>query len=185
MPIGFVRGAMAGWEGTAATGQLTVRKPDGSLSSCGFDIRSWFERANARIAVSKLLPGDPLEVLADRKPGSRACYARIVKVLDPPSPARPRRVIDIKPPSPPILRGNRTFSGLVVRREGSTLSIKTRTGESDLLLRADTAFFGQGIRQDASALAVNTHVFVRAGRNEYGQIEAYQVMWGEIVDPGR
>src|SRR5262249_41564564 len=142
MPIGFVRGAMAGWEGTAATGQFTVKRPDGSLSSCGFDLRSWFERANVRIAVSKLLPGDPLEVLADRKPGSRACYARIVKVLDPPSPTRPRRVAEARVPSPPILRGNRTFSGMVIRREGSALSIKTRTGESDLLLRPDTAYFG-------------------------------------------
>ena len=185
MNSGFVRGAMAAWDGTATTGQLTVRANDGSLSSCGYDFRSWFERAHERIAVSKLLPGDALEVLADRKPGSRACYVRIVHVLDPPAVTRPRRAEPVKPPPPPVLRGDRTLSGLVIRREGLALAIKTRTGESALVLRPDTAYFGDGIRLDASALAVNTRVFIRAGRNEYGQIVAYQVMWGEIVDPTR
>jgi hypothetical protein len=185
MHSGFVRGAMASWDGTATTGELTVRAADGSLSSCGYDFRSWFERAHERIAVSKLLPGDSLEVLADRKPGTRACYVRIVHVLDPPALARPRRAEPVKPLPPPVLRGDRTLSGLVIRREGSALAIKTRTGESALVLRPDTAFFGDGIRLDASALAVNTRVFIRAGRNEYGQIVAYQVMWGEIVEPTR
>jgi hypothetical protein len=183
MPSGFVHGAMASWEGSATTGQLTVRSSDGSLSSCGYDFRSWFERAHERIAVSKLIAGDPLEVLADRKPGSRLCYVRIVHVLDPQPPARPTRVAAVKPPDPPILRGDRTLSGLVIRREGMALSIKTRMGERALVLRPDTAYFGDGLRQDASALVVNTHVFVRAGRDEYGRTVAYQVMWGEILDP--
>jgi hypothetical protein len=30
-------------------------------------------------------------------------------------------------------------------------------------------------------LTVNTRVFVRAGRNLEGGIEAYQVVWGEIA----
>jgi hypothetical protein len=183
MPTGFVRGAMAGWDGTATTGQLTVRAADGSLSSCGYDFRSWFERAHEHITVSKLVPGDPLEVLADRKPGLRACYVRIVHVLDPQPLARSKRAAAVKPPDPPILRGDRTLSGLVIRREGLALSIKTRTGESALVLRPDTAYFGDGLRLDAAALTVNTHVFVRAGRDEYGRIVAYQVMWGQIVDP--
>jgi hypothetical protein len=29
---------------------------------------------------------------------------------------------------------------------------------------------------------VNTHVFVRAGQSWDGFVEAYQVMWGEILD---
>ncbi|HXP85799.1 MAG TPA: hypothetical protein VN841_13830 [Bryobacteraceae bacterium] len=183
MPSGFVRGAMAGWDGTATTGQLTVRAADGSLSTCGYDFRSWFERAHERIAVSKLVAGDSLEVLADRKPGLRACYVRIVHVLEPQPPSRPKRAAAVKLPDPPLPRGDRTLSGLVIRREGLALSIKTRDGERALVLRPDTAYFGDGIRLDAAALAVNTHVFVRAGRDEYGRIVAYQVMWGEIVDP--
>ena len=182
MPTGFVRGEMAGWEGSATNGQLTVRRADGSLSSCGYDFRSWFERAHERIAVSKLIPGDPLEILADRKPGSRACYVRTVHVLDP-EPVRPRRPAAAKPPDPPLPRGDRTISGIVIGREGLAVSIKTRDGERAVFLRPDTAYFGDGIRLDASSLQVNTHVFVRAGRDEYGRIVAYRVMWGEIVDP--
>jgi hypothetical protein len=183
MPSGFVRGAMAGWDGSATTGQLTVRAGDGSLSSCGYDFRSWFERAHEHIAVTKLVTGDPLEVLADRKPGSRACYVRMVKVIEPQPLTRPTRMAQVKPPDPPLLRGDRTLSGLVIRREGQALSIKTRTGERALVLRPDTAYFGDGLRQDASALAINTHVFIRAGRDEYGRTVAYQVMWGEILEP--
>jgi hypothetical protein len=182
MPTGFVRGAMATWEGTPALGQITVRAADGSLSSCGYDFRSWFERVHERIAVAKLLPGDPLEVLADREPGSSACYVRIVHVLDPPARVNPRRVVVIKPSNPPMLRGDRTVSGVVIRREGPALTVRTRTDERTLLLRPDTAYFGDGLRVDSSALVVNTHVFVRAGRNSDGWIEAYQVMWGNIVD---
>jgi len=29
---------------------------------------------------------------------------------------------------------------------------------------------------------VNQHVYIRAGRNTNGMLEAYQVMWGEIVN---
>jgi hypothetical protein len=185
MPTGFVRGAMATWEGTPALGQITVRAADGSLSFCGYDFRSWFERAHERIAVAKLVPGDLLEVLADRKPGTFACYVRIVHVLDPPARVNPRRIAAVKPPDPPMLRGDRTVSGVVLRREGPALTVRTRTDERTLLLRADTAYFGDGLRLDSAALVVNTHIFVRAGRNSDGRIEAYQVMWGRIVDnPG-
>jgi hypothetical protein len=32
---------------------------------------------------------------------------------------------------------------------------------------------------------MNARVFVRAGRNLDDNIEAYQVMWGDILRPGR
>jgi hypothetical protein len=35
---------------------------------------------------------------------------------------------------------------------------------------------------DASALSVNDRVSVRAGTNSGGQVEAYQVIWGDLVD---
>ena len=49
-------------------------------------------------------------------------------------------------------------------------------------MRTDTRFLAGGVRLDAAALPVNTRVFVRAGRSLDGGIEAYQVMWGEIVN---
>jgi len=187
MPTGFVRGTMAAWEGTPASGQITVRSGSGSLSSCGYDFQSWFERAHERIAVSKLLAGEPLEVLADRKPGSRLCYVRIAHVLDPPVRVNPRRAAAVRPSAPLVLRGDRTISGIVLRHEseGHAVTVRTRTEERIILLRPDTAYIGNGLQLDSSALPVNTHVFVRAGRNSDGRIEAYQVMWGSIVEnPG-
>ena len=32
-------------------------------------------------------------------------------------------------------------------------------------------------------LPVNTVVFIRGGRNLYDEVEAYQVIWGEILQP--
>jgi hypothetical protein len=36
---------------------------------------------------------------------------------------------------------------------------------------------------DAAALKPNTRVFVQAGKTFYDQVEAYQVVWGEILGP--
>ena len=78
-------------------------------------------------------------------------------------------------------RGDRTVSGVVIRCDARSVTLRTRDGEQTLLLRKDTRYLGDGAQQDAGALAVNTRVFVRAGRNLEGGVEAYQVMWGEIL----
>ena len=36
---------------------------------------------------------------------------------------------------------------------------------------------------DAATLKPNMRVFVRAGKDLYDQVEAYQVIWGTILDP--
>jgi len=69
---------------------------------------------------------------------------------------------------------------VIVRRDSRTITLRTRDGEQTLLLRKDTRYLGDGAQQDAAAVLVNTRVFVRAGRNLEGGVEAYQVMWGEI-----
>jgi hypothetical protein len=38
---------------------------------------------------------------------------------------------------------------------------------------------------EAADLRPNMRVFVRAGRNIYQQVEAYQVIWGKILEPRR
>jgi hypothetical protein len=78
-------------------------------------------------------------------------------------------------------RGDRTVSGVIIGNNGRSIRIRTREGEQTLLLRKDTRYLGDGAPQDAAALTVNTRVFVRAGRNLEGGIEAYQVAWGEIA----
>jgi hypothetical protein len=70
-----------------------------------------------------------------------------------------------------------------MRVDPQLLTLRTRRGEQHLLLRQDTRYLGDGARVDLKSLQVNTRVFVRAGRNLDQEIEAYQVIWGSIVQP--
>lgn len=186
MSSGVFRGQFESSQGTATSGQITARSADGSSYFCGYDSRSYFEMDKERIMAAKLatklMPGDPVMIVADRRPGSRACYTRILHVLPPaPPPRRPSA-----PPAKPKyeiqpMRGDRTFSGIVARLDAGRITLKTRDGEETLMVRPDTRFLEGGSRSTASALPVNAHVFVRAGQNLDGVLEAYQVMWGDIL----
>jgi hypothetical protein len=186
MPSGIFHGKLTALDGTAAAGEFSAQDADGASFSCGYDARSYFELNKARVPATNMQPGDPLEVLADRKPGTRNCYARIVhitltvsgtrhRVVQP--PARPARASEFLPQ-----RGDRNLAGIVVRREAARLTLRTRDGERFLVLRPDTRFLGDGLKLDAAAVPLNAHVFVRAGSDGFGQMEAYTVMWGEIVN---
>jgi hypothetical protein len=121
-----------------------------------------------------------LEIITDHKPGSRDCYIRMLQVIPPgPRPGRANTVA--KRPAFDLPRGDRTISGVIIRRDAGSITLRTRTGEQTLVLRKDTRFLADGAQQDSGALAVNTRVFVRAGRSLDGSVQAYQVMWGEIV----
>jgi hypothetical protein len=186
MPSGLFRGHFESSEGTATSGQITARAADGSTYFCGYDSRSYFEMDKERVVTAKLaaklMPGDPVMIVADRRPGSRACYTRILHVL-PPTPA-PRRA-SAAPVKPKYeiqpMRGDRTFSGIVLRLEAGRVTLRTRDGEETLTVRQDTRFLDGGSRSTASALPVNAHVFIRAGQNLHGDLEAYQIMWGDIL----
>ena len=187
MPIGLVHGRLVSWSGSTGSGEITVSSSEG-VCSCLFDARTYFERDYRMIAVSGLAAGDPLEVLADRKVGSSNCYARTVHV------ARGRVPMFVPGVRAPLWsgpsptesfapRGDFMFGGRVVRRETQRLTVMTRAGEIHVVLRPDTRYAGGGLSLDAASLPVNTHVFVRAGRDVDGLLEAYQIVWGEIVAP--
>jgi hypothetical protein len=77
-----------------------------------------------------------------------------------------------------------TFSGMVVRLSPEMMVLRTRSEPRQTIqLRPDTRYVSDGVRADAADLKVNTHVFVRCGRNLDDEIEAYQVIWGGIVRP--
>jgi hypothetical protein len=81
-------------------------------------------------------------------------------------------------------RGNLTFAGVVRRLNGQMLVLKTRTEpEQIILLRDDTRYLASGLPSELSKLLVNTRVFIRGGRNIENDLEAYQVIWGEIPGP--
>jgi hypothetical protein len=188
-PIGIVRGDLVKWDGTASRGQIDVLAPDAKTLTCGFDAKTYFERDNQRIAPAAMAPGDRVEIVADRKPGTIVCYARTVHVIDQtvlrrPPGSRLRSRESSNPTEMFAPRGDLTFAGVVVRVDPDSFIIKTRAGgETTLLLRADTRFFSEGLRVEPATLKLQTRVFVRGGKNLDGEVEAYQIVWGGIVQP--
>ena len=182
MPKGLFRGQMVSWEGSPASGILLARDNAGTVEGCSFDSLSILELSRQRISVAKLEPGDPVEIITDHKPGSRDCYIRMLQVIPPAGPPHRVNAVARRPaPAIDIPRGDRTVSGVIIRRDSSSITLRTRDGEQTLLLRKDTRYLADGAQQDSGALAVNTRVFVRAGRTLDGGVQAYQVMWGDLV----
>ena len=181
MPKGLFHGQMVSWEGSPVKGVLLARTAGGIVEGCGYDALSILQLSRQRITVAKLEAGDPVEIITDHKPGSRDCYIRMLNVVPPPPPPTRVKPVAAARPTFDLPRGDRTISGVIIRRDARSLTIRSRDGEQTLLLRKDTRYLGDGAQQDATAALVNTRVFVRAGPNVYGGIEAYQVMWGEIL----
>jgi hypothetical protein len=180
MAKGLFHGSMVSWEGSPTKGVLLARTVTGIVEGCGYDSLSYLELSRRRVTVAKLEPGDPLEIVTDHKPGSRDCYIRMLQVIPPgPPPGRVNTAAKRPVVEPP--HGDRTVSGVIVRCEARSMTVRTREGEVTLLLRKDTRYLGDGAKQDAAALTVNTRVFVRAGPDLDGGLEAYQVIWGEIA----
>jgi hypothetical protein len=187
-PIGIIHGELISWKGATGSGELHVSN-EGRSYQCGFDAKTYFERDGQRIAPPAMANGDRLEIVADRKPGTTVCYARTVHVLSPHN----SRITPIDrygfrtwpdPTEQWFPRGDMTFSGVVMRLDSHAVTIRTRNdGEQRLMLRSDTRYLGNGIRVDAHALKPNMRVFIRAGRNLDDEVEAYQVIWGKIVQP--
>jgi hypothetical protein len=187
-PIGILRGDLVAWSGGARSGLLTLRNADNRLLQCSFDDKTWFERENEHIAVSGAQVGDHLEIVADHKPPSAICYARTVKIIDMTLPRRtaagkPRFNIHNNATELLAPRGDMTFSGIVMGIDGNWLTLRTRNqGTKTLLLRLDTRYLGSGLAQERSNLQSRTLVFIRAGRNLDGDVEAYTIVWGDLLE---
>lgn len=187
-PLGVVRGTLLERD-PAGTGELTVRLKDNRVYCFGFDTKTYVEKDNQRAAVADLHKGDTLEIVSDQGARPQQRYARMVKVMTSLPVAQPLRS-RLRPRASTGLwddlfpRGDLTFAGVVARVSQDMLVLRTRAkGELRLLLRPDTRYVQDGVLVDASGLGVNARVFVRGGRNLDDDIEAYQVMWGEILKP--
>src|ERR1039457_6167809 len=176
-------------DANVAAGELAVRAPDNQVYRFQFDARTSVERDTLSGDVGRLNPGDRVVVESDPVAGSLLRYSRIVRVLTPPaqmnlsdsrlrSAARP--ALERAPQT-----GSLTFAGVVSRLSGQSLVLRTRGGEQTLLIRRDTHYVDNGDTVEAAQLQPNMRVFVRAGKNVYEQVEAYQVIWGKILDPKR
>jgi hypothetical protein len=189
-PSGFLHGGLVAWTGTARNGEFTFQTTQGQAYLCSYDAKTYIERDNQRIAMDATEKGDRLEIVTDRRLDSKLCYARLMHVIDPP----PKYIVPgVRPrPRPRTLNTawlfrphpNLTFSGAVFRVAPGVLELRSRSGEHQTLrLRPDTTYLYQGQTAELRSLQVNTVVFVEAARDLYGQLEAYQVIWGDILQP--
>ena len=146
------------------------------------------ERDERLIPASRLQPGEKVEVVSDRSPAPAVRYARTIHVVQPVAPPRPlslgRYRAARNAPLDLVPTGNLTFSGVVFRLNGERAVLHTReTGDQTVLLRADTHYLHDGVTVEARDLKLNTRVYIRAGKNLYDEVEAYQIVWGSILTP--
>jgi hypothetical protein len=79
-----------------------------------------------------------------------------------------------------------TFAGVVTSLGQDWLILHTRqAGNQTILLRRDTRYLGDGEAVEHADLHPNMRVFIRAGRNLFNEVEAYQIIWGQILEPGQ
>lgn len=196
-PPGILRGVLLASEGTAIAGTLSIRDPESRVTRCSYDAKTYIEIQRESATAGQLRPGDRLEVLADRQPGASGCYIRSIHVqwatLPGGGPLSPNRTSALRRGTPPgasvsvidsiYPRGNLTFSGVVIQLNPERLVLHTRSAEETIFLRGDTRYLASGLAVEAAQLRVNCRVFIRAGRNLDNELEAYQVVWGEILQP--
>lgn len=169
-------------------GELSIRAAGNRLLRYQFDDKTYVEREGRLIAPARLVPGEEVEVVSDTTSGYALRYARTIHVIQPERPPRPQtqgRLRAYDPKTEAAIRtGNMTFSGVVFRVNSQRVVLHTRVaGDLSILLREDTRYLADGQLVDAQSLQPNMRVFVRAGKDLYNKVEAYQVIWGNILNP--
>jgi hypothetical protein len=180
---GIVRGTLSRADG----GILEILRPGETPLRCTFDSHTWIERDKKRLQLDSLEAGLPVEALTDLRAGR--CYTRTLRLVS----TTAARVTAVSRRTMPNLqslvdtihpRGNLTFGAVVIRRSPTLLVVRTRTEPEKILrLRDDTRFLYSGSPAVAGDVPVNARVFIRAGKNFENDVEAYQVIWGEIAGP--
>jgi hypothetical protein len=189
----LVRGTVLECDARAA-GELSIRSADNEVFRYQFDRKTYAERDGKLIEAALLAPGEKVEVLSDRLAEYTLRYARTIHVIQPLPPPRPQTlgryraynpVNPYSPKSEPVLpTGNMTYSGVVSRLDNERVVLHTReAGDLSILLRKDTRYLKDGQLVEAGQLQPTMRVFVRAGKDVYEQVEAYQVIWGTILTP--
>ncbi|MBV8729155.1 MAG: hypothetical protein JO336_05045 [Acidobacteriia bacterium] len=183
----LIRGVLIAREGRPS-GEFSVRAADNQVFRYRFDPKTYVEREDRLTDIPRLAVGEKLEVLSDEGFASDVRYARTVHVMIPPPPSRPvsqarfRAGGDAPDHFVPI--STMSLAGVVTDLGAEWVVLHTRkAGNQTIRLRRDTRFLDNGERVEAADLHPNMRVFIRAGRNLYNEIEAYQIIWGEILEP--
>ena len=189
-PFRILRGELLTWDVGAGGGLFSFLGPDSRIKTCQAQESTYYMSGERRIEASLLRRGATIEVVADMRNLVRDdCLALTVYLRVPPMQ---RLMMPARLPADPARalldnlwgRGNLTFSGVVRRIQEDQIVLRVRTGQDQvLLLRADTAYSESGRPVVARELGEQKRVFVRGGKNLFGQVEAYHIMWGQIPFP--
>lgn len=173
--------------GTA--GEFSVRAADFHVIRFRFDAKTAVDRQQESINVSALRPGDEVEVSSSQIGDDPLRYARAIHVtvaLPPPTAIR-HPISRLRPYNAQeermLPKGDLSFSGVIVRLDPERLVLRTRAGaEQIVILRQDTRYLENGELAALASLKPSMHVNVRGSRNLYGDVEGYQVAWGDILE---
>ena len=195
----LVRGVLLERDAQAPEGEFSVRLADNRVFRYRFDRKTYVEREHDLIDVARLRPGEKVEVVSDAIAGFVLRYARTIHVLE--DPAVPRltgtspgpttqgryrayRSPEERERTLTLPTGNLTYAGVVSRISPDRLVLHTRDGaDQTLFVGKETRFVQDGALVAADNLKLNTRVFIRAGKDLYDQVQAYQVIWGSILAP--
>ena len=191
----LLKGEITEWTVRGLVGEMAIRQRDNHVFRCQVVTETYITRETMRVTPVGVKPGDHAEIITDWREGSSRCIALTIYLRGPEVPFRQGTSELTRAPaattSRPIFdgllaRGNLAFSGIVQLVEQNRLTLWTREyGVKAFALRPDTVFSDQGRKVDSKTLIPQTRVYVRAGRSYEGDLEAYQVVWGEIRTPNR
>jgi len=184
---------------TGPAGELSIRTSTNRVYWFVYDSKTYVEQDNHLSSVPKLRKGDEVEVVSDTGPDASLRYARTIHVVASPAEkalaqrqfsagryAMPRRQPVREDPLESDLffpRGTLTFAGVVCQLTSGRLVLRVRGGdEKTIYLRPDTRYMKDGGLASSAALHLNTRVYIRGSNNLDGEVEAFQIVWGELAE---
>ncbi len=179
----LVRGVFLLYTGNDANGSFSF-EVDKNTHQCNFTSKTYFERDHRRTNISNISQGQLLEVLSERTIEPPRCRALIVRVITEERLQLRQRLRTASPTEYFAPRGNLLFTGVIVRMDNQSFTLRTRAGERHTIqLRRDTRYLDSGLPSEFAAVPLQSPIQVRAGRTYDHNIEAFSLTWGGILRP--
>ncbi|MCC6367722.1 MAG: hypothetical protein IT165_29720 [Bryobacterales bacterium] len=182
----LVHGVFQDWMGAEENGTFRFHTVDLQEYQCRFTSKTYFEQDHRRTYVSGIAKGENVEILSERMAEPPRCRALIVRVVaelkQHPTRSRMHALPAYSPTESFAPRGNLLLTGIVLRVDEGSIVLRSRSGVRQVIqLRQDTRYVGSGLLDEKGAMPVGRPVQVRAGKTFEGDVEAFTIMWGEIL----